>query len=99
MIRHVVLFRWDAAASPQAVAEVSPALSGLPDAIDAIKAYRFGPDAGLAEGNWDYSVTADFADEAAYVAYRDHPAHQDVIEQTILPIVAERAAMQVVIDD
>ena len=67
--------------------------------IDTIRHYSFGPDAGLADGNWDFGVVADFADVDGYIAYRDHEAHQALIAQWIRPIVAERAAMQLTLPD
>ncbi len=56
--------------------------------------FTFGPDAGLNEGNAGYSVVADFASIDAYLAYRDHPAHQAVLADRIRPILAARAAVQ-----
>ena len=95
MIRHVVLFRWKEGTSEGEVASALDALAGLPAAIPTVRAFAFGADAGLADGNWDVAVTADFADEAGYVAYRDHPAHRAVVAEAIVPIVAHRAAVQV----
>lgn len=99
MFRHVVMFRWTADAGDEAKAAVTAGLGQLPGAIDTIRAYRFGPDAGLAEGNFDYAVVADFDDEAGYLVYRDHHAHQQLIADHIAPIVAERAAVQHVVPD
>lgn len=99
MFRHVVMFRWSPDATDEAKAAVTAGLAELPGAIDAIRAYRFGPDHGLAETNFDYVVVADFDDEAAYLAYRDDETHQQLIRERIAPIVAERVAVQYVIDD
>lgn len=92
--RHVVLFRWNDMADDEGRRALADALAGLPAQIPELLAYRFGPDAGLAEDNWDFSVVADFADQAAYEVYRDHPAHQAVISERIRPLVAARAAVQ-----
>lgn len=94
VLRHVVLFRWRDGVTPAEVAAVADGLAALPAAIDTIRAYRYGPDAGINTGNHDYVVVADFADEAGYLTYRDHPAHQAVIAERIAPVVAERAAVQ-----
>lgn len=94
MFRHVVLFRWVPDSSPEARAAVSAGLAALPDQIAEIRAYRFGPDAGINAGNFDFGVVADFDDRDAYLTYRDHPAHQQLIAEHIAPIVAERAALQ-----
>lgn len=96
--RHVVLSRWNDAADDAGRQAMVDALAGLPAQIPELLDYRFGPDAGLADGNWDFAVVADFADQAGYEVYRDHPAHQTVIVERIRPIVAERAAVQMTTD-
>jgi len=98
MLRHVVLFRWTDAADAAARAAIEVALATLPARISEISAYRFGADAGLAAGNWDFAVVADFRDQAAYEVYRDHPAHRAVIAERIAPFIAERAAVQLALE-
>jgi hypothetical protein len=39
-------------------------------------------------------VVADFDDEAAYLEYRDHAVHRDVIATRISPVLASRVALQ-----
>ena len=94
MFRHVVLLRWTPEATTADQEALAEALGRLPDAIPAIRAYRFGPDAGLSGENFDFAVVADFADAEGYELYRDHPAHRAVIAERIRPIVAERVAVQ-----
>ncbi len=98
MIRHVVLLRWTAEATPAQQDEVLAALSALPDEIQQIARYRLGTDLGLADGNASLSVIADFASVADYEAYRDHPSHQHIIATLIKPILAQRAALQYEVD-
>lgn len=92
--RHVVMFRWNDAADVTRRQAVADALAGLPAQIPEILQYRFGADVGLAEDSWDFVVVADFADQAGYEVYRDHPAHLVVIAERIRPLVAARAAVQ-----
>ncbi len=94
MFRHVVMFQLKPEATDAERVAISSGLAALPAAIDAIRAYRFGPDAGLAPDNWDFVVVADFDDEAGYLVYRDHPAHQAVIADAIKPAISARAAVQ-----
>ncbi|MBO0803690.1 MAG: Dabb family protein [Nocardiopsaceae bacterium] len=94
MIRHVVMFNWTPEATAEQVEQVVTELGKLPARIGAIKAYAFGPDAGFAQGNFDFAVTADFDDEAGYVSYRDHPDHREIVQRLIAPIMAERSAVQ-----
>ncbi len=98
MFRHVVMFRWNPEVGDAEQAAVATGLAGLPAAIETIRAYRFGADARLAPDNWDFVVVADFDDEAGYLVYRDHPAHQAVIADAIKPAISARAAVQYVTD-
>ena len=94
MFRHVAMFEWVEGVTPEQIAAVGEALFPLPAIIPEIRSFRFGPDAGLAEGNFDYVVTADFDDVDGFRAYRDHPDHRMVARQVIGPILAARAAVQ-----
>jgi len=95
MFRHIALLRWTDDSTPEQRAAVLAGLRELPDAIPEIRNYTLGVDAGLAaEGNSDFAIVADFDDVDAYVVYRDHPVHQDLIARLIRPILAARAAVQ-----
>jgi hypothetical protein len=99
VFRHVVLLRWAPEATAADQESLAEALGRLPGAIPAIRVYRYGADAGLNDENFDFAVVADFADVAGYEQYRDHPAHRAVVAQHILPIAAERVAVQFRLDD
>ena len=92
-LRHIALFRWQDGTTPEQVAGVEEALGALPGAIPELDAYSFGPDAGIGAGNFDFAVVADVADQASFIAYRDHPDHQAALA-VIRPLLAERAAVQ-----
>ena len=94
MFRHVVLLRFVPEATTEQKDVIVDALRKLPAQIPELRDYRVGRDAGLAPTNYDLAVVADVDDEAAYVVYRDHEAHQQVIRELIAPILAERAAVQ-----
>ena len=94
MFRHVVLFTWKDDATQAQKQALHDELPKMPPAIDVIRAYTFGPDAGINPANYDYAVVADFDDAAGYVTYRDHPVHRALVENYVTPIVAGRAAAQ-----
>jgi len=94
MLRHVVLLKWTPDATEEQKQAVASELGKLPGVIDAIRVYRFGPDAGINPANCDFAVVADFDDVDGYLAYRDHSVHRKVIDDTINPIVASRSAIQ-----
>lgn len=92
--RHVVTLTWTDDASDAVVAAALDALRGLPEQIPEIRSYEVGEDAGLAPGNADIVIVADFDSAGGFETYRDHPAHQAVIHDHIRPILAGRSAVQ-----
>lgn len=94
MIRHCVALTLKPDTTEAQVQTILDGLAGLPAAIPAIRAYTFGRDLGLAEGNATLVVVADFDDVDGYVVYRDHPAHQKIVVEAIRPVLAGRSAGQ-----
>jgi Stress responsive A/B Barrel Domain len=94
MLRHVVLFTWTDGMTEEMERQFADELNALAPTLPGVRAYRAGPDAGLIEGNFDFAVVGDFDDEASYLAYRDHPAHQDIIGRFSRPHAKSRAAVQ-----
>jgi hypothetical protein len=98
VLRHVAVFRWKTGTTGEQVDAIVAALATLPGEIPEIRAYHFGPDAGLVPANFDFCVVADLDDEAAWAVYRDNPVHRRIIEELISPFVDTRVAVQYVID-
>ena len=94
MFRHVVVFRFTPQTSEEQQQELARQLRTLPGAIEQIKAYHVGLDAGMNPGNYQFAVVADFDSVEDYLVYRDHPVHRDIIGKYVQPIVADRAAVQ-----
>jgi hypothetical protein len=93
-LRHVVVFRLQPDTPAEPVEHLVRSLRELAATLPEIVDYRVGTDLGVNDASWDLAVTADFADEAGYLAYRDHPEHQAIIRDQVTPIVAERASVQ-----
>lgn len=93
-LRHLVLLRFIEETEPAQVETIAQSLRALARLIPEVADYRVGPDLALATGNWHFGIAADFATEADYFVYRDHPEHQRIIRDLVLPVVAERAAVQ-----
>jgi len=94
MIRHTVVFQWNADATEEQKQQIATEVAKLPSMVASIRAFASGQDAGLNQGNFDFAVSADFDDEAGYLAYRDDPGHRDIVRRYILPLAAQRAAVQ-----
>ncbi|HEX6311133.1 MAG TPA: Dabb family protein [Acidimicrobiia bacterium] len=97
MLCHVACFRWVEGTTDEQVARLRDMLAALPAVIGELRRYRFGPDAGLGEGNFDFVVVAEFADTDGWRAYQEHPDHVRVLDY-LRPMVAERARAQFVVD-
>jgi hypothetical protein len=94
MFRHVVALTFSDDATDDQIRAVVDGLRGLPAVIPELRSYVVGRDAGLADDNADVVVVADCDDVDGYVAYRDHPAHRQVIAECIAPILVARTAVQ-----
>ena len=78
MLRHVVLFAFQATADRTAVAEAEAAFAQLPRQIDLIRDYEWGTNVspeGIAQG-FTHCFLLTFASAADRDAYLVHPAHQ-----------------------
>lgn len=98
MLRHVVLFRWKEGVTDEEKRSVAEGLAALPATIPEIRRYEFGEDAGLAEGNFDFVVVADFATLEDYQTYQAQPDHLAVIQERIRPAISARVGAQYWLD-
>jgi hypothetical protein len=87
MIRNVVLGKLNEDADVSRLEEALAAMRGLQ--IDGMLEIRTGRDAGLRAGNWDYSITADFADADAYRRYDEEDEHNRLRREYFGPLSAE----------
>ncbi|MBI4884164.1 MAG: Dabb family protein [Actinobacteria bacterium] len=92
MIRHVVLLKWNEGVGDAHSSAAGDALDQLPGLIPEIVSYQHGPDLGTAVTNYDYVVTATFADIGDYLVYRDHPRHKEVVNTYLAPYSTRCAA-------
>ena len=94
MIQHVVLLTFVPEATDEQRAAVLDGLRALPALIPEISSYAVGQDLGLAPDTASFGIVAEFATQADWEVYRDHPEHRRVITDLIGPIRAGRAAVQ-----
>jgi hypothetical protein len=93
-LRHVVMFKWEEDLDHTFVDRVREGLNSMPVEIEQIRGYAHGTDIGIAEGNFDYVLVADFDSVDGYRIYRDHPHHVLFIEEVIKGNLANRASVQ-----
>jgi len=94
MIRHVVMFTWDDEMTDEMEQQLAAELTALAPRLAGLRSYHAGPDLGVVEGNFDFAVVADFEDVASYLAYRDHPDHQEIVGRLSRPHATSRASVQ-----
>lgn len=93
MFRHCVMLKWAETTSDQSKTEIVAGLDRLAT-FNCVESYHHGPDLGVSEGNWDYMIVGDFADEAAYREYANEEGHLALIADLIRPNITARAAVQ-----
>lgn len=98
MLRHVVFFNWKEETTEAEKQAVEAGLGALPARIPQIRRYEIGRDLGLADGNFDFALVADFDSIEDYEVYQAHPEHQRVIRESIKPVISQRAAVQYRLD-
>ena len=94
MLRHVVLFTWSEAAGAERRAAAEDALRRLREDVGGMTSLVVASDAGLAEGNADTVLIADFPDADAFRRYAQDPVHQAVLDEHVRPWLAGRSAVQ-----
>ena len=94
MIRHVVIFTWSADADAGRRAASVQALRGLQQDVGGMQSLVVAEDAGLADGNGDVVLIADFPDVEAFYRYAQDPVHLAVVAEHVRPWLAARSALQ-----
>jgi quinol monooxygenase YgiN len=93
MIRHVVLFQFNAAATVDRIDAYERDLTDYVATLDAVRSYVIGRDAGINPNTFDMAIVAEFADEEAFRAYFDGARHKEIQGQTA-DMIAAKAATQ-----
>jgi quinol monooxygenase YgiN len=93
MIRHVVLFQFNEAATGDRVDAYERDLTDYVATLDGVRSCVIGRDAGINPNTFDMAIVAEFADEEAFRAYFDGPRHKEIQAQTA-DMIAAKAATQ-----
>jgi hypothetical protein len=89
---HVVMFKWrDQDFDDAALAD---ALRGLVSRFDGVRSYVCGADVGFSPNTYDFAIVGAFDTRESFIAYRDHPDHQQILTDMILPNAESRVAVQ-----
>jgi hypothetical protein len=91
---HVANFRWTESTTDDDVERITTALMALAPGMPGVQSYRCGADVSRTPDSYDFAVIGVFADREHFVAYRDHPEHQRILKELILPHLAHRIMVQ-----
>lgn len=93
MIEHLVLFKWKENTSTTQIAEVLSALAELKTQIPGIIDLVCGENFSDRSQGFETGLVVRFVDRNALEVYQPHPAHQEVVQTLIKPIVADILAL------
>lgn len=88
MIHHVVLFKFNAIATPEKIDELAKALAGLKDQIPGIVRYVWGRSVSNEhlEKGYTHAFIMTFDTKEHRDAYVPHPLHKELVKQYVDPI-------------
>lgn len=89
MVEHIVLFRWNVDAAPDAIESALTELRGLQTKIPGILDLMCGANFTDRGKDFTHGLVVRFTDKAALEAYGPHPEHQRVVQNFINPIRAD----------
>jgi hypothetical protein len=92
VIRHVVLFQFTSDTTEEQIADYERSLVDYVAGLDGVEAYRFGRDAALNPGTYDFSIVAEFTDEAAFREYFDGARHKEIQRDTAAMVAAKASS-------
>ncbi len=86
---HIVLFKWNETATPEAIAKVEEELRAMRGQIEGMTDVSCGRNFSDRSQGFTTGLVVHFTDRAALEAYGPHPVHQRVVQTFINPIRAE----------
>lgn len=99
MLIHCVTVKFKDAATTEQVAAFDAALAALPGQIELIRRSRRGRDLGERPTNADYALVSEFPDAEAFYAYLEHPAHQALARDHLIPLAQSFHSTQFLAED
>lgn len=93
MIRHCVLFQFTPGTTEAQIDAYERDLVEYVATLGGVISYRFGRDAGLNPNTYDFSIVAEFDDEAAFRRYFDGDRHLE-IQRATASMIAGKASSQ-----
>lgn len=95
MIEHIVLLKAKAGVTPEEEKKILTSLVGLKDQVPGVLDPWAGPNFSQRSQGFTHVFYVRFSDRAALQAYLDHPAHQAVVAEVLVPLTETRLIVDV----
>jgi hypothetical protein len=92
VIRHIVLFQFNDGTTAQQIDDYESSLRDYVATLAGVRSYAIGRDAGVNPGTFDFSIIAEFDDEAAFREYFDGERHKQIQRDTASMIGAKASS-------
>jgi quinol monooxygenase YgiN len=92
VIRHCVLFQFNPGTAERQIDDYERDLVEYVASLSGVISYRIGRDAELNPGTYDFSIVAEFTDEAAFRRYFDDERHREIQRSTAAMIAAKASS-------
>ncbi len=89
MVEHAVLFKVRAGTPAEAVAAMIAGLRGLRSQVPGVVDLTAGTNFSDRSKGYTHGLVVRFTDKTALDGYLPHPAHRDVVERLIRPIIED----------
>ncbi len=93
MIVHLVLFKWKEEATSESILATIEALKRLKSKIPNIIDLSCGKNFTNRAQGFQHGLMVKFRDRNDLESYQNHPAHQEVVQNLIKPILADIIAL------
>ncbi len=98
MVEHIVVFKWKADASADAITAAIVGLRGLKDQVPGIVDLTVGENFSARGQGFHCGLVVRFVDRRALETYVPHAAHQSVVQDLLNPIREESIVIDYEID-
>ena len=92
VIRHVVLFQFTDDTTVEQIDDYERSLVEYVATLDGVESYHIGRDARINPGTYDFSIIAEFADEASFREYFDGARHKEIQRDSTSMILAKASS-------
>jgi hypothetical protein len=92
--RHLLMIKFGRDVTGEQKQALADGLAKMPQIMDFIRRYEFGPDLALSDDTFDFGLVADFDSEEDWRTYSNHPDHQLLVHNLVKPVADQLVRVQ-----